>query len=403
MSGHRQSANLYLAIIGEPSSKKSPALSKANFVVEWKQTKAKEDYGNEMRAYNTALSIWENTKKEERDEKPEKPMMRQFFVSDFTMEVLSSILSNNDRGIMVIADELDSWLRSMGQYKGGKGNDKQKWLTMWNRGSLKVDRKGDEPIYVKRPFVTIIGGIQPEVLRVFAGKNVRDGFIDRFLFAFPERMLKYSNERVSPWVRDNYFKLIKELYDYELMTAKKSTEENGRAVDNNDAIVIHLDEDANRLWDEWNIALIEEMSNPFFPYYLEGAWGKLAGHTLRFALIFHCLNNRSRGISKFVTAEDMQCAFKLSDYFKYHIYKTMNYCNDSEIDISVNSIYSRAKKNGGSITMREVYKNKIGGCRTPDDVKKIFDELEMRKLGRVERKTPSNGGRTSIVFTIGDF
>lgn len=403
MSGHRQSANLYLAVIADPSSKKSPAFSQANFVVEWLQQVEKQKYDSLMDKYREELNAWERAKKENRGEKPTKPLLKQFFVSDFTMEVLSSILSENNRGIMVIADELDAWLRSMGQYKGGKGNDKQKWLTMWSRGSLKVDRKGDEPIFVMRPFVTIAGGIQPEVLRLFTGNSVRDGFIDRFLFSFPEKVLSYSNERVSSSVRDNYLKLIKGLYDYELNKIKEDIKHNILSCNNSDSFVVYLDTEANKMWDDWNWKLIEEMSNPFFPYYLEGAWGKLAGHTLRFALIFYCLNNRGRGISRFVTAEDMRCAFKLTDYFKYHIFKTMSYCNDSEIDVSVNSVYSRAKKNGGSITMREVYKNKIGGCRTTKDVEKIFEELEARKLGKVERKIPPNGGRTSIIFTIKDF
>lgn len=400
--GHKEFANLFLAIIAEPSSKKSPAFDKANSVIEWLQGKAKKAYDLQMRDYKIEKEIWDNAKPNERDEMPIKPILKQYFVSDFTMEVLSKMLAENERGIMVIADELDAWLKSMGQYKGGKGNDKQKWLTMWSRGSLKVDRKSEEPIFIKNPFVTVVGGIQPEVIRSFVIKNIRDGFIDRFLFSFPDRILKYSNQKISIPVKDSYFQLIKELYDYQSLTEYKN-EDTGEITEDKNAIIIYLDNEANLLWDEWNLDLIEEINSPFFPYFLEGAWGKLAGHTLRLALIFYCLNSRKCGIAKYVTVDDMKCAFKLIKYFKYNIYKTMSYCYDTEIDISIKNVYSKAKKNGGIITAREVYKNRIAGCRKPDDVLKIFKELEARKLGKVEQKTPVKGGKTTVSFRVAEY
>ena len=69
--------------------------------------------------------------------------------------------------------------------------------------------------------------------------------------------------------------------------------------------------------------------------------------------------------------------------------------------MSVSIVFTvEQKKNGGSISRREVYKNKIGGCKTPESVQKIFEEMEKRKLGTIETRTPSNGGRKTILFII---
>ena len=76
----------------------------------------------------------------------------------------------------------------MDQYKaGGKGADRQHWLSVWSNQAIVVDRKGrqGDPNYVERPWVSLVGGIQPAMLPELGG-SMEDGLLDRFLFAYPK-------------------------------------------------------------------------------------------------------------------------------------------------------------------------------------------------------------------------
>ena len=62
----------------------------------------------------------------EDEEPPEPPEpVGRTVVGDTTAEALFSVLEENPRGVLVSRDELTGWLRSMDQYKGGKGSDRQ--------------------------------------------------------------------------------------------------------------------------------------------------------------------------------------------------------------------------------------------------------------------------------------
>ena len=51
---------------------------------------------------------------------------------------------------------------------------------------LKIDRKHGPPIYIPDPCISVVGGIQPDILTELAHEaGRRDGFIERILWAYP--------------------------------------------------------------------------------------------------------------------------------------------------------------------------------------------------------------------------
>ena len=92
--------------------------------------------------------------------------MKRTVVEDTTVERFADILNENPRGVAQVKDELTGLVRGMDQYKqGGKGSDRQFYLSAWSNSPTTVDRKNrDEPIIVAHPFFSLIGGIQPDVL-----------------------------------------------------------------------------------------------------------------------------------------------------------------------------------------------------------------------------------------------
>ena len=166
---------IWVALIGLPSTKKSPIIDAA-----WAPLNKAQ--GADMRAYQIRLATWKSMPKKQRAETPEPEMGRRLITHDATMEALQEILSKQDRGIGVLRDELAGWIGSMEKYAPGKGGaaDRAFALQSYNGGNHVVDRvmRGMTPI--NNLLATICGGIQPDRLRQFTDLT-DDGLLQRFV------------------------------------------------------------------------------------------------------------------------------------------------------------------------------------------------------------------------------
>ena len=182
----RESARLWVGVIGDPSTKKSPGLKKAMGPV-------KKVAGEWRKEANEAIKTWKNAceqaKAEDKNaELPERPITKRLTVSDVTVEKLSDIMSEIEpRGILVDKDELTGWLTSMDAYKNGAGGkDKAAWLEAYNGGGLEVDRVTRGSVFVENWSASVIGGIQPQVIEDYANANNHDGMLQRLLLAYAQ-------------------------------------------------------------------------------------------------------------------------------------------------------------------------------------------------------------------------
>ncbi len=205
----------------------------------------------------------------------------------------------------------------MNQYKqGGKGADRQFWLSVHTNQPVSVDRKSsDEPVIVGRPFVSIVGGIQPEVLPDF-GKDRGDGLIDRFIPVYPKpRVGRWTDDEISDHVRDGYARTIGSLYKLR------------HANDEEDPFPsrVGMTDEAKALFVEAYNELHDELEAPGFPQRLRPAWGKLEAYLARFALLLamariaELSNQGQTGLVERVAREDMAGAVQLLAYFKNHV------------------------------------------------------------------------------------
>ena len=75
-------------------------------------------------------------------------------------------------------------MTSFSQYKSGRGNDRQRALSLWSGAPITINRKNPK-LHIPKPFVCFLGGMQPAVLIDLRGEmSERDGFIHRFLYAY---------------------------------------------------------------------------------------------------------------------------------------------------------------------------------------------------------------------------
>lgn len=159
-------------IVGEPATAKSPSLNVFFKPLRAIQGRAIDRYKEEMKYFE---------KLEERGEDvPEKAL--RYLVDDVTIESLARIQDEQpDHGCLIGVDELAGFVNSLGQYKGGKGSDKQKVLGIRDGKGFSVSRAGKDDIMTSSSSFSICGAIQPGVLAQQMGDFTdTDGYWSRF-------------------------------------------------------------------------------------------------------------------------------------------------------------------------------------------------------------------------------
>ncbi|HEY9874479.1 MAG TPA: DUF3987 domain-containing protein [Candidatus Obscuribacterales bacterium] len=168
-----QPPQLYSGIIAVSSQKKSPILSEmASRPLAKLQAKIKEDFKEDMKAYTFELNQWNSLKGEERaeafpDGEPEKPKLRRLsFTAGTTEGLFRQLQGNPDKGILWSCDELASLFNGANQYKGGKGDDIEVLLSMYEGAGISILRADESKnVDLEACVLSITGTIQPTVLQ----------------------------------------------------------------------------------------------------------------------------------------------------------------------------------------------------------------------------------------------
>ncbi len=229
-STYTDSARLWGAIMGPPSTRKTPAIGKAMgpvkaMQVQWTQKDApllaefvlkEKIYKARETAYVKRQANKTPETKNTPPDKPEKPPSRRTYVEDITVEALSGVLADNDRGILTYADELSGFFGSFGAYNPGKASkDRAHYLELWNGGPRQVDRVGSGSTLVPNWGSCLLGGIQPEPMRKIANKIEDDGLLQRFLPVICRDAKMEIDRRPDMDAINAYKNLVQTLYWYE--------------------------------------------------------------------------------------------------------------------------------------------------------------------------------------------
>lgn len=169
----QESARLWVMLVGDPSSKKSPIYKYA--------TKPVKQIDKQLREENRrALLQWQKDKQDGIDEP--KPPCPRLYVSDATQEAVQRICADSPEGVMLLRDELKGMFAGIGKYTAGKGGgDSSFWLESYNGGAYMGDRVGSGNTAVENLSLSMLGSIQPEVVRgIFSGAE-DNGLLQRFI------------------------------------------------------------------------------------------------------------------------------------------------------------------------------------------------------------------------------
>jgi len=291
---------LWSAVIADPGSAKSPALTAAKTGILRLQDDANRAYAEAAEQHQDELAGWAATRPSLRRRKPAGPQMQHYYTTDATPEALAPMLQSS-RGVAIVADELLGWVRGMDAYKSGRGKERQTHLELWSGGDLKIDRKGFPPMLVQHPVIGVVGGIQPQMLVALSGEiSQPDGFLPRFLWSFPEPMTAY-------WTDDTISQ--KATAEIERLFEKLARLEGS----------VKFGADAKAVWVEWfnrNTDLVRSEVG-----LMVGVGSKMPSQLARIALILHCLRY-PLGQTFELDADTLGVAIQIVEYHRAHARKT---------------------------------------------------------------------------------
>ncbi|MPZ68588.1 MAG: DUF3987 domain-containing protein [Actinobacteria bacterium] len=376
--GWREGPNLYSAVITAPGGKKTPSGAAAKRPIYRVQDRLKREHDDAMLRYREEMAEWEALSKVGRagQHPPEPPKFGHVVTTDATTEAIASMLQHC-KGLVLERDELAGWTRSMDQYRGGKGADRQHFLSMWSRGALKVDRKGAPPIFVPHPCLSVTGGIQPDMLSELIDSSGReDGFIDRILLSYPEEVADH-------WTEDEV--------SFESLTEVEALFETLFSLPNEtggEGGTVLLSQEAKALWREWYEANADEQQAWDFPSHLRGVWAKMPSQLLRIALILHVTTYPD---ALLMPPDILAAAIKLVSYFKSHAQRVYDCLGTVRHDKGTR-ILGAAKANGGRVSMWDLMDNVFQRNEKSADIRAELNRLVERGLMKPE-KVAETGGR----------
>lgn len=326
--GWYESATIYSALIGPPSSGKTPAINKAFSPVRDIEKQYWQDYKEATKEFQQLY----HEAKETKEEKPPEPHNRDLIVQDLTQEAATILMSKNPKGLILIMDELMKFIKSMNRY--AKGGDLEYYLAVWSNQLVKTNRATKEQVKVPDPCLSIIGGIQTGIVKELANPNNQDnGLAARFLFTIPttfDRKLDTGYNLNRQAVR-KYDELVKSLYDkLEGVSGHATMFENSYLIESNViTAILEMEPQAYQLYTNYRNEKIKD-ANESANSWERGSFGKFETYCLRFALILQLCDNAANGrelkkvgsadesqaLNEKVSSETLKKAIRLATYFE---------------------------------------------------------------------------------------
>ena len=309
--GWVENSVVWLAVVGKAGIGKTPSinniifpLSKLNFkeIKKYKELKERFDYVNSL------------SKKERNElglEEPPQPKKSQFLVNDITLEALVDLHQENDNAVGVFKDELAGWFKDMNKYRSG--SDLEFWLSCWSGKSVYLNRITRAGSFIEKPFIPVLGGIQPSIFNQFAtDENKDNGFLDRMLLSFPDAMIEeYNENEVDYSILQWYSDTIVRFYQGVKKMVKRNQE------GDIEPLRLRFDGEAKIEWQRIFNRITKEQNSEEENEYLKSMFPKQKSYIPRFALLIHFFSsNFDESINViWINKESMLKAEKLSNYF----------------------------------------------------------------------------------------
>jgi len=314
---------LWGGIVGDPGSKKSPAVQQAHKPLMHLDNLAAQKHAQDMQAYQLHLRKYEDEvaawKKGKgvsfKPSPPVAPKRQRYFAHDTTYQALGEMLEANPRGVLVIGDELSGLIQSLDT--AGQEAARGFYLTGWSgTGSYSFDRIGRGSVTLPRYCLSLFGGFQPDRIRAYVkfaqrGSAKNDGLLQRFqLLVWPDQLegIDYVDRKPDCIAMDQFHQAFMRL-------AKLSeTELNGAIRLPSGAQILHFSPEAQLLFGQWYLANEKYLGNGSLDAARQSHFAKYRSLIPALALLFHLLD----GHDDQVCGECLTHSIEFAKYLKKH-------------------------------------------------------------------------------------
>jgi Protein of unknown function (DUF3987) len=168
-------ARQWVALLGGPSTKKTPIMNAATAALEKADWRRRDQYES-LKSYWDAKSKTQKADAMAAGDRP--PPHNRIIIGDATPEAAADVLATSPNGVLASHDELSGFFGQMERY-GKNGADRPFWLRARDGGPFSIERKTSGSVRIPHLSVTLLGGIQPEPMRKVADGSADDGLIQR--------------------------------------------------------------------------------------------------------------------------------------------------------------------------------------------------------------------------------
>jgi len=398
-------AVLWILTVGVSGTGKSIGFKAVTRMIHAKEQHLADTYANEFQKYEVeklkyeaALNKWKRSKcGGEPPFKPAPPQQRSLSTNDPTIEAMVELLYLNPRGLLLARDEMSGWFGGFGKYSmGPRSSDLSKWLEMYDASTIGYDRKtGDHKhIRVSRAAVSVIGGIQPNIVKsAFVGELIDCGFSARFLLAYPpHRETKWTDKDVSPSSTAKVESMLDRLWELQ-----PEYDHRDRPI----PIELRMSPEARSAYTAYYDIRSEKMKH--LTGVARALWTKLNESAIRLALVVHLARwaEGSKVDPEVISLDSMKSGIALAQWFGnegHRIYRL--FYGSSFMDKEAAEVAHLVRSKGGTITVRELMQAMKKYRSDSDTAERVLAALVQAGIGVWNVEQPSKRGRPRRVFTL---
>ena len=308
--GWNENGVLWIAVVGKAGIGKTPSINNVIFplmkenskeIKKYIESKKNEDYFNNL-----------SKKDKEIQPEPKVAVKTQFIANDITLEALVDLHQESDNAVGVFKDELAGWLKDMNKYRAG--SDLEFWLSTWSSKSVNLNRMSRAGSFVEKPFIPVLGGIQPSIFNAFSTEeNKENGFMDRMLLSFPNAVVdKYNDDELEYKTIEWYKETIIQFYQQMKGSVKRHSDGNIKP------FRVKFTEEAKKEWIRIFNTITGHQNNDDENEYLKSMYPKQKSYIPRFAMLIHIFDsflNPDKKADINISKESILKAERLSNYF----------------------------------------------------------------------------------------
>jgi len=273
---------LWTCLVTEAGGFKTPSRKPITDILAHHEHQKLENYYQAYEAYEEDEERYRRSRNQEEGQRPEKPVKPSspcVYATDITLEAITAKLAGNPRGFILWSEELNDIFTIPTRYSSG-GSDISRLNNLYDGTPLRVSRKTGEirerDFHLSRGFVSVAGGIQPNVLVSKVKDHFLDsGFLQRFvLVQVGSKLSLYQNRTFPTCTKRGLQSLFDAFFELSPMDEE------------NNPLIYHLNPDARELFIAWH-DFLENLRNAEKDPHKKTALSKQKDLALRIVVIFH--------------------------------------------------------------------------------------------------------------------